>query len=205
MLSTPFLAKQVYSSRSESRMCDIRSSVLPLTTATLEFSLIGALPLNQRISGGGFPMACVIRTGIIMQKEIQVSLLCRPAPLSPGGWHRQLGQDDAQNEAWLELPRSTTCHSVKDIKNANYLFSSWIYCHGHGQVLLSLHAKEGAKFSPPLALLRAREIYGYFQTFPTEQLQLSQNGLGLKFSTIVTPKYPFQPLFWISLFTAFIT
>ena len=57
MLSTPFLAKQVYSSRSESRMCDILSSVLPLTTATLELSLIAALPLNQRISGGGFPTA----------------------------------------------------------------------------------------------------------------------------------------------------
>ena len=57
ILSTPFLAMHLYSSRSDSRMFDIRNSVFELTTATLEPSLIGDSPLNQIISGAGFPMA----------------------------------------------------------------------------------------------------------------------------------------------------
>lgn len=55
--STPFLATHVYSSKSDSRMCDIRSSVLELITATRELSLTGNLPLYQIISGVGFPAA----------------------------------------------------------------------------------------------------------------------------------------------------
>ena len=55
--STPFRATHVYSSKSDSRMCDIRSSVLELITATRELSLTGNLPLYQIISGVGFPAA----------------------------------------------------------------------------------------------------------------------------------------------------
>ena len=38
-------------------MFDIRNSVFELTTAILDVSLMGDSPLNQIISGAGFPMA----------------------------------------------------------------------------------------------------------------------------------------------------
>ena len=57
ILLSPFRATHVYWPKSDSRILDIRSSVLEFTTATLELSFTGFSPLNQMISGGGFPTA----------------------------------------------------------------------------------------------------------------------------------------------------